>query len=286
MPQQIEDVIERIGGLKALDGISGTAGGWVQRATRSGAVKNALSGTWLGHPLHPVLSDLPIGAWIMASTLDVTAGRTGATSARRLVGVGLIATLPTAAAGASDWSDAYGATQRVGFVHAVSNAAATALQAASWVARRRGRHRTGVALSGVGLGITVCAAYLGGYLTLVRGMGVNHTAFQEPVTDWTDVAALSALGDGKPLRVTPGGVPVVLVRHEGAVYALSATCTHAGGPLDEGKVAHDGCLICPWHGSVFRLEDGKAMRGPASVDEPSWEVKVDDGRIYVRSATA
>jgi nitrite reductase/ring-hydroxylating ferredoxin subunit/uncharacterized membrane protein len=277
-------LIKDIEHLDAVDPISGRAAGWVQKATCDDAVENALSGTWLGHKLHPMLTDLPIGAWAMASVLDLTAGRSGADAARRLVGVGLIATVPTAATGAADWSVSYGAAQRVGLVHALTNLAGTVLQTASWVARRRGRRATGIALSGIGLGLTACAGYLGGHLTLVQGIGVNHTAFEAEVTDWTDVAAVSDLRDDIPVRVTPGGVPVVLVQHGGSVYALSADCVHAGGPLDQGTVVADACIRCPWHGSVFRLADGRAIRGPASVDEPSWQVKVDDGRVLVRSS--
>jgi nitrite reductase/ring-hydroxylating ferredoxin subunit/uncharacterized membrane protein len=283
MPKAIEDIIEGVEDLEALDGLCDTVAGWVARATSRDVVKSSLSGTWLSHPLHPVLTDLPIGAWVMASALDLTAGGSGAASARRLVGLGLVATLPTAVAGAADWSDTYGGTRRVGLVHALGNVAATVLQAASWVARRRGRHRAGAALGCAGLGLTVGAAYLGGHLSYVRGVGVDHTAFQETVTDWTEVAALSALSDGVPLRVTAGGVPVMLVRHAGQLYALSATCTHAGGPLDEGAVLDDGCVRCPWHGSVFRLADGAAVRGPATVDEPRWDVRTDGDRVYVRT---
>ncbi|MFF8844309.1 Rieske 2Fe-2S domain-containing protein [Streptomyces sp. NPDC015127] len=286
MRERIQRVIQDIGGLTALDGICDKAAGRVQWVTRPTAVKNALSGTWLGHPVHPALTDLPIGAWTTAFFLDLTAGRASASSARRLVGLGLIAAVPTAASGASDWSDTYGPTRRIGLVHALGNSAGTLLQAASWVARRRGRHRLGMALSGVGLGFTVCTAYLGGHLSFALGNGVNHTAFQPTVSDWTDVADLSELGEGQLVRVTPGGVPVVLVQHEGTVFALSATCVHAGGPLDEGKIVEDGCIQCPWHGSTFRLADGRAVRGPAAVDEPSWEVKVTDGRVHVRSSTS
>jgi nitrite reductase/ring-hydroxylating ferredoxin subunit len=206
----LRNLIRNIEDLDAVDHVSGQVAGWVQRATQHDAVENLLSGTWLGHKLHPVLTDLPIGAWSMASALDVTAGRPGATAARKLVGLGLIATLPTAATGATDWSVSSGAGQRVGLVHALANLTATAVQAASWVARRRGRRVTGMALSGVGLGIT--------------------------------------------------------------------------GPLDQGTVLADGRIRCPWHGSVFRLADGRATRGPASVDEPSWQVKVDNGRVLVRSS--
>ena len=269
--------------LKALDQVSNPIAGWVQRATRADAVENALSGTWLGHKLHPVLTDVPIGAWVMASFLDLTAGRSGADAARRLVGVGLVATLPTAATGAADWSVSYGGAQRVGLVHALTNLTATVVQATSWVARRQGRRTTGMLLSGVGLGLSAGAAYLGGHLTLVQGIGVNHTAFEQSVTDWTDVAALASLKDDTPVRVTPSGVAVVLVRHDGTICALSADCVHASGPLDQGKLVEGGCIRCPWHGSVFRLADGRVVRGPASVDQPSWEVKVENDRVYVRS---
>ncbi|WP_030276495.1 Rieske 2Fe-2S domain-containing protein [Streptomyces sp. NRRL B-24484] len=279
----LQQLVRRIEGLHQLDGACHATAAWVARATRPRAVKNALSGNWLGHPLHPVLTDLPIGAWTMATLVDVTCGPVGATAARRLVGAGLIAALPTAAAGASDWSDSYGPEQRAGFVHAVCNATATVLQACSWATRRRGRHATGMALSGAGLGLTLAAAYLGGHLSFVRGVGVNHAAFQESVGDWTDVAAVTDLGDGRPLRVTAGGVPVVIVRDNDSLSALSATCTHAGGPLDEGTLDGEGCLRCPWHGSVFRLADGSVVRGPASVAAPRWEVRADDGRLFVRS---
>lgn len=286
MRKSIQDVVHDIEDLEALDKVSTPVAGWVQRATKPDAVENALSGTWLGHKLHPVLTDLPIGAFVMAAALDVTAGRSGAKAAQRLVGLGLLATLPTAATGAADWSYSYGAGQRVGLVHALSNLTATAVQAASWNARRRGRRLTGIALSGVGLGITMCAGYLGGHLTLVQGVGVDHTAFEEPVTDWTEVAELSKLADGKPVRVTPGGVPVVLVRQGSTVHALSADCVHASGPLDQGTLERDGCIRCPWHGSVFRLSDGEVVRGPASVGQPSWDVKIDGDKVSVRSHAA
>jgi nitrite reductase/ring-hydroxylating ferredoxin subunit len=170
-------------------------------------------------------------------------------------------------------------------VHALANVTAASFQATSWVQRRRGRRLAGAALSAVGLGVTVCAGYLGGHLSLVRGVGVNHTAFEEAVTEWTDVAAQSSLTDRTPVRVMANDVPVVLVQLDGTVHALSATCVHAGGPLDEGTMVHGDCLRCPWHGSEFRLADGQVERGPAAVDQPSWEVKVAAGRVHVRSGS-
>ena len=127
-------------------------------------------------------------------------------------------------------------------------------------------------------------AYLGGHLAFNRGTGVNHTAFEEPETEWTDVGSAADLAPDTPLRVAADGVPVLLVRRAENIYALSATCVHAGGPLDEGQL-QDGSVRCPWHGSTFRLSDGTALRGPAATDEPSWQVRVQGDRIQVRSRT-
>ena len=277
-------LIDRIENLGVLDRVSKIPAQLIQRATRPTAVENALSGGWLGHQLHPLLTDLPIGAWAMASVLDWTAGSRSSAAACRLVGVGVLAAVPSAATGASDWSNSFGPGQRVGVVHAVTNLAGTALQAASWVTRRRGHRVSGALLSTVGFAVTACAGYLGGHLTLVRGLGVNNTAFQPDVSAWTDVAAIDSLTDGKPARVDAGGVSVVLVRDGDTVHALSATCVHASGPLDQGALVHDGDAIrCPWHGSTFRLTDGTVVRGPAAIAQPCWDVTVDDGRVKVRS---
>ncbi|MGH9056895.1 MAG: Rieske 2Fe-2S domain-containing protein [Acidimicrobiales bacterium] len=278
-----QQLVRRIEDTKVLDEVSRPLATLAGRATRPDPIKNALSGTWVGHQLHPMLTDLPIGAWVMAAALDWTAGRGGAKAARRLVGLGVLAALPAAATGASDWSETYAAEQRLGAVHALSILTATTLQAGSWLARRRGRRLRGVGLSTAGLGVTLGAAYLGGHLSFVRGVGVNHTAFDDTVTDWIDVAAVSELTADKPIRVRPGGVPVMLVRHDGTVHALSATCVHAGGPLDEGEIL-DGCVRCPWHSSRFALADGRVLRGPASLDQPTWQVRVDQERVYVRSS--
>lgn len=114
-------------------------------------------------------------------------------------------------------------------------------------------------------------------------VGSNHIAFELDVTDRTNVA-LSSLNDGKPVRVTPGGGPVVLVRHDGPVYAQSADRVDVSGPPDLSTLSADRRIRCPWPGSAFRLTYGRVARGAASVDQPSWRVKVDDGRVLVRSS--
>ncbi|MDQ0642000.1 Rieske 2Fe-2S domain-containing protein [Microbacterium murale] len=283
MPSTVIRGIER---AKTLDGTASTISGWVDAVTHPTWFKNALSGSWLGHQLHPVLTDLPIGAWGAAVALDLTGGRESEAAARRLVGLGILASAPTALSGASDWSSTRGADKRVGLVHALSNAVATTMQAGSWLARRSGHRRTGMALSAVGLSITLASAYLGGHLSFVRGIGVNRTAFQRQTRSWTDVAADSEILDGTLVRVSVHDVPVLLTRQDGQLRAISAVCTHAGGPLDEGTLDSDGCITCPWHGSRFHLEDGAVDRGPASVPQPVWEVSVEDERILLRSADA
>lgn len=273
-------LIERIESSTTLDRVSHPATDLLTRLTKPPEVVNALSGTWLGHPLHPALAGVPLGAWGAASVLDLTGGESNAAAARRIVGFGVVAVVPTALSGAADWAGTYGPTQRLGLVHGAANSIGTGLQAASWVARGRGHRGLGVVLSLAGLGIAVGAAYLGGHLTLVRATGINHTAFQEPTSTWTDVAAEADVSD-TPLRVDVDGVPVVLVRSIGSIRAVSATCTHAGGPLEEGTI-EDGCIVCPWHGSEFSLDDGSVARGPASVAQPVWDVQVEDGRVSVR----
>jgi nitrite reductase/ring-hydroxylating ferredoxin subunit/uncharacterized membrane protein len=281
-----DKVVRRIEGAAALDRLGRPLAAAISRATRPVLIKNALSGTWLGHQLHPLLTDIPIGSWIAAAMLDITGAGSYGRGARRLIGFGTLAAIPAALAGASDWSETYGPEQRDGLVHALANLTAVSLQAASYFARCRGRPAAGALLSAGGLGLMTAAAYLGGHLTYIRGVGVNHTAFEEAVTEWADVGALADMPPGQPVHATAGGVPVVLVREDGGqIYALSATCVHAGGPLAEGTLA-DGSLRCPWHGSVYRLTDGKPLRGPAATGQPTWEVRTDGERVQVRSAGA
>ncbi|MFJ4166670.1 Rieske 2Fe-2S domain-containing protein [Microbacterium sp. NPDC089698] len=278
----MQSLIRTLGKTKGLDPAAEKLSGWVQAATRSTPVKNALSGSWLGHQVHPMLTDLPIGAWGAATVLDLTGADPAAS--RRLVGLGILASAPTAAAGASDWSSLYGPAKRVGLIHAAANATASVLQITSWLVRRRGHHGAGAALSLLGLGLTLGSSYLGGHLSFVRGSGVNHTAFQGSVRRWTDVGADADLVEGARSRVLVGDVPVLLIRVDSALHAISAVCSHEGGPLDEGELGADGCVTCPWHGSRFRIDDGSVQRGPASVPQPRWEAKVEDGRILLRSA--
>jgi len=242
-----------------------------------GFVKDALSGTQIGHPVHPLAVTVPIGAFVAASFLDATGGDPAAS--RRLVGLGLVTAVPAALAGASDWHDLEGGERRVGVVHAIGNSLGLTLLAASWLARHSGGRGKVRALAG--LGLIGASGWLGGHLTYAQGAGVDTTAFQRPATEWTDACPETELSDGQPHALDVAGMAVVVVRDRGAVRALANRCTHRGAPLSDGDV-DGGCIECPWHGSRFDLVTGQVERGPATRPAPTFEVRVRDGVMQVR----
>jgi nitrite reductase/ring-hydroxylating ferredoxin subunit len=280
----LQQTVRRLERLEALDKVAKPLAGAVRRAVRPRAVRNLFSGTDLGHPLHPVLTDLPIGAWVMSALLDAAGGSAAEGAADLLVAAGVVTAVPTAAAGLNDWSDTTGPETRVGLVHAAVNTTALSLYLASVVARARGRRRGGKALGLAGLGVLTGGAYLGGHLSFGMGVDVNRTAWEQRPDQWTPVLADTELADGQHGKADAGGVPVLLYRNAGQVYALDSTCTHMGGPLEDGTIS-DGCVICPWHGSTFRFADGSIVRGPASTPEPRYQTRIQDGRIEVRAIT-
>lgn len=264
-----------------LDRPAGAIAGAVGKVLQPGRVKDALSGTPLGHPAHPALIAVPIGSWLAASWLDLVGGRASRDAARKLVALGVVAAVPTALTGASDWSDTSGAERRVGLVHAFANSAGLSLYVASWRARAQGRQAKGAGLALAGAGVVGFGGWLGGHLAYALGVGVDTTAFTGAPSDWTDVAAEADLVEGQPQAATVGVVPLVLLRQGARIFALNDRCTHRGGPLHEGKVVDD-CIECPWHGSRFRLTNGDIVRGPATTSQQAFEVRVDAGRVHVR----
>lgn len=277
---RLADLGERVESIEGLDDAAQWLGEQVRQLIPSGPIKDALSGTWLGHPLHPVLTDVPIGAWSAAIIVDVVGGRAGRKAAQRLVATGILAAVPTAVSGASDFGDIHGRVARVGLVHALANSGALVLFSSSWLQRRRGHHFRGRLLGMAGLASMVAGGYLGGHLSYARGVGINTTAFESGPSDWTAVCADDELGT-EPKAVSAADMEVLVVRQDGKVYALANRCTHRGGPLAEGQLA-EGCVTCPWHGSTFRLEDGEVITGPAAVRQPAFAARVSDGQIEVR----
>jgi nitrite reductase/ring-hydroxylating ferredoxin subunit/uncharacterized membrane protein len=279
----LESAMKRLERAAALDELAGKLADVVGTATRPRLVKNALSGTWLGHRLHPALIPIPIGFWSGALLFDLVATRRARWAADVLVGAGVAAAVPTAAAGLSDWADAEPEARRVGLVHAGVNSLALACYSASLVARLLGGRKAGFGLSLAGAAAMGAGGYLGGHLAYVQAVGVERRRFAGGPAEWTAVLDEAELAEGRPRVVEAGGAEVLLYREGGRLHALWATCTHEGGPLAEGDFA-DGCVRCPWHGSTFRLSDGKVVRGPAAASQPVYEVRLADGKVEVRAA--
>ena len=277
----LDDAVSRLERWRLLDAVGEPVRAVTHAAVKPPLLRDLLSGTALGHPVHAVLTDLPIGAWSMATLLDLC-GESTERAADVLVAAGLVAAVPTAAAGFNDWSDTEVPASRVGVAHAALNVTALGLYAASLAARKAGARGAGRGLAFAGLGILLTSGYLGGHLAYARGVRVSHTAWHEGPHDWQDVAAEGDLAEDGPTLVDAGGVPLLLVHDAGRLVALDNVCTHAGGSLNEGTFK-DGCVTCPLHGSTFRLTDGSVVHGPASVPQPSYEARVRDGRVEVRA---
>lgn len=255
----------------------------VRGALSPGKVKDALSGTWLGHALHPMMTDVVIGSFVSASALDLLAGEEGSVAGERLIMLGIAAYLPTAAAGASDWIDGESDTRvkRVGVVHAAGNSVALALYSASLISRRRGARGTGAVLSALGAGVLMTGGYLGGHLSLRRGIGPDQTVFDPGPDEWKPATDADRLEPGKPLRVIVDDTPVLLLEAGGMIYAIHDRCSHRGCPLSEGEVeGHE--IVCGCHFSRFDLRDGAVVRGPATAPQPAFDVRRQDGVVEVR----
>jgi nitrite reductase/ring-hydroxylating ferredoxin subunit/uncharacterized membrane protein len=243
--------------------------------------RDFLYGTWLGHSLHAAVIPVPVGSWSATMLFDLMGEER---AADLTLALGLVGAAGAAVTGAAQWQDTTNqeAPRRLGALHALLNVAATGLMAGSWLLRHQGRRTSGVALSTLGLGVNLASAWLGGELAYELGIGVNHAAFEDPPSEWTDVAALDELIDGSPRRVEADGTPVLLLRQGDRIQAIGATCPHLGGPLDEGSIDGD-TVTCPWHGSVFKLNDGALVHGPSMYPVAAYEVRVEYGRVAIRA---
>lgn len=249
--------------------------------TASPALKDALVGTWLGHPLHPAVVLLPVGYWSSVVVLDFV-GHDEA--ADLMIGAGLVASVAAAATGAAQWTDTTSLERprRLGALHAMLNTAAAGLYGASLIARKRGNRRHGKLFSMAGYAVLNASGYIGGELSYEHGIGVSRNAFEQRPDEWVDAIAESELTEGKPTRVDVQGVPVLLLRHSDGIHAIGAICSHLGGPLDEGEI-HGEHVVCPWHGSAFCVKDGAVERGPATAPAPAYEVRNVAGQVQIRA---
>lgn len=250
----LEPVVRAVESADVLDPIAEQAGKAVRGVLSGGPLKDALSGTWLGHALHPMLTDLVIGSFAGASLLDLIAPDGDGVASERLIALGLAAYAPTAASGANDWADTEtvdDTIRRVGVVHAASNAIGATLYAASWRARRRGARGRGTVLGFAGMTVLMAGGYLGGHLTLNKGVGPAQTVYDPGPTDWTPAADASQLPQGRPTRVVVEDTPVLLLRDGDEIFAIHDRCSHRGCSLSEGKVEGDE-IVCGCHGLAVR----------------------------------
>jgi nitrite reductase/ring-hydroxylating ferredoxin subunit/uncharacterized membrane protein len=283
--QPLDVLAERASEAAALDAPAEQIGKTV-RDLISGPLKDVLSGTWLGHALHPILTDVVIGSWTSATMLDLFGGKASESSAQRLIGIGLAAYGPTAVTGWSDWADSEPVddeVRRVGLVHATVNGVAFALYAGSLASRRRGRRGLGVALALAGASTLGIGGHLGGHLAMRLGVGVDQTVFDRGPEDWTQALPVDELEGSSPVSVQVGDTPVLLVRDGEQVLALHDRCSHRGCSLATGDV-EDGAVTCPCHGSRFDLRSGAILQGPATAPQPVLEARTRAGRVEVRRA--
>ncbi|WP_069174076.1 Rieske 2Fe-2S domain-containing protein [Streptomyces griseus] len=273
--------MDRLEHSTALDGAVDVVRDRV-RSLPLGPLRDGLHGRWLGHPVHPLMVQLPMGAWLSSAVLDCLPGQRRASSV--LIGVGLVTAGPAAVAGWVDWAELKPRQQRPGLVHAAANITGVALYAASLAARMRGRAGLGKALALAGLSAVGAGGAIGGHLAYRQASGANHAEAVPDLVEpgWHEIGPVADLPVGEAVRRNVGTLPVVVVRESGEqVHVLADTCSHQGGPLSEGEVV-DGCVRCPWHGSAFRLSDGWNVQGPATAPQPSFETRIIAGRAEAR----
>jgi nitrite reductase/ring-hydroxylating ferredoxin subunit/uncharacterized membrane protein len=284
----LADWLDRLGWLRGLsDWLTGVVGPVRERHQDNLVVELLHGGRWAGHPLHPALSDLPIGLWAGVMVLDATdrdpARRAGIDAAGMLSAAGLLAAGAAALTGLNDWTVSNDQDRRVGLFHGLLNTVALGLQGASLGTRMTGHRGTARALGAASFTVTAAAGYLGGHLVFTRGVMVNRVAWATGPRRWTRALQEADLPDDSPVAVEAEGRQIMLYRHRGNLYAIDNICSHAGGLLSRGPVA-DLTVTCPLHGSRFGLADGCVRRGPASQPQPVLPTRTRNGWIEVRGS--
>lgn len=284
--------VDQLGWLRAVnDWLTAALVPFRERHQDNLALELMHGGRWVGHPLHPALSDLPIGLWTGAMVLDITdrspdpgpGSRSGLDAAGMLSAAGIVASCATALTGLSDWTVSNEQDRRVGLFHGLLNTVALGLQCASLGTRMTGHRSTARALGAASLTVTGAAAYLGGHLVFTKGVMVNRVGWATGPRRWVRALQEADLPDDSPVGVEAEGRQILLYRHRGTLYALDNICSHAGGLLSRGTVA-DLTVTCPLHGSRFALADGSVGRGPAHQPQPVLRTRIRNGWIEVRGS--
>jgi nitrite reductase/ring-hydroxylating ferredoxin subunit/uncharacterized membrane protein len=244
--------------------------------------KDFLNGVWLGHPLHPAITDVPIGAFVVALVLDITGARSAAAAA---IGVGVLFMIVAALVGYADYIDLEGKPRRFGTVHSSLMLLAAVLYLISFGMRIGWFGPSGtdaeVWLSVVGFVIVIGSAYVGGELVYNMGSQVDRHAWRGGGSKWTPVE-VGELPENKPVRAKAGAQMLVLVKQGKDIHALHDICAHQGCNLSDGGKLVGDAIECPCHGSRYRLRDGLVVRGPAVFDQPHYDVRETAGKMEAR----
>jgi len=278
--------------LPFLDDIGEAVQPEVQKAVNAGGTttRNVLDGVWLEAPLHPVMTDVPIGAWttaLVCDGLDLATGKKPlqhAADASLLFGT--LGAFGAAATGLSDWRYLTGGSRRMGVAHGLLNTIGLVLSIVSLVQRATGRRNAARLTFLTGYSISGMAAHLGGELSYHYGLRVDRNVFKETgPEDFTPVLDESDLGPDELRRVEVEGVGVLLSRSpDGEVCAIAATCNHFSGPLEQGE-REDDTVVCPWHGSRFNLCSGEVIDGPAIFPQSRYETRTREDKIEIKATT-
>lgn len=277
--EPVADLIQHmVGGFYGALGETGTA------------LKDILHGTkLLGHPLHPALTDMPLGLWTFGVVADLVALNSHLIPARAgdlALALGAITGLGAAAAGYTDFHETYGLERRSGLLHGLLMTLVLLLDLISLLLRWVGGaavHPLAVGIAVTALLVAAVGMFFGGHIVYAFGTMVNHNAWTAGPEEPVDVGAAMDFPENSMTRVMAGDMPVLLVRLQARLWAIAATCSHAGGPLDEGDL-NGAVVTCPWHGSQFDVRDGLPRRGPATFPQPALRVEEKAGRVFVRLA--
>lgn len=275
--------VDRIENAAVLDPIVNAVREVANTVIQPQELRDVLHGVPIGHPVHPVAVQVPIGAWLSAGILDLVPGQERA--ARVLIGAGVVSALPAVLSGYADWSQLHEQQQRVGLVHAAANTLATSCYVVSLVNRFRGRKIRGKAWGLAGLGIVGIGGILGGHLAYRQASGANHVEDvpHRVPPGWHEIAGLDELGEGRLEQRMLGEVPLLVFRRGDRVEVMAGLCSHLSGPLHEGSVigGDDPCVVCPWHQSTFKLRTGEVVHGPATSPQPKFQTRIVAGAVQV-----
>jgi nitrite reductase/ring-hydroxylating ferredoxin subunit/uncharacterized membrane protein len=252
-------------------------------------LQDFFNGVWLGHSLHAVLVDVVVGAATAALLLDVLRVVFGVegleTATTWIVGLAWVSGVGSIMTGLTDFKDTSpdSASRDVAGLHGVINIVGTGGFAFSTIVRLNGGHDAGFWGLLIGYAILSVGAYIGGHVVYKYGYAINVNAFSrgKRAAEFAAVMPAAELPENTPTKATFGSTAVLLVRRGDVVHALKNTCSHAGGPLAEGKLG-DGTIECPWHASVFRLADGSVVHGPATSRQVSYRARISGDQVEIQ----